>query len=113
LGLLLVRTPNPSDEQDQLMMLFMGISAIYSIGFTLKWGGTLGKLLLKMRVVQMHDGERIAWYQALVRWMSYVLSASIFGAGFLMAAFHPYKRTIHDLMASTRVIRLSSARQDK
>jgi uncharacterized RDD family membrane protein YckC len=48
------------------------------------------------------------WHQALARWASYLLSASLFGAGFLMAAFHPLKRTIHDLMAGTRVIRLAA-----
>jgi len=109
MGLLFLRVIHPtnaSDEQDQLMTLFLTISAIYSVGFSLKWGGTPGKLLLGMRVIPMRGGAKLTWHQALARWASYLLSVSVFGAGFLMAAFHPLKRTLHDLMAGTRVVRL-------
>lgn len=108
LAILLVHTHNPSDEQDQVFTIFLVVSGIYSVAFNLKWGATLGKLLFKLRVVRLSDGELMRWHQALARWASYVLSASVFGAGFLMAAFHPLKRTIHDLMAGTRVVKISS-----
>jgi uncharacterized RDD family membrane protein YckC len=107
LGIALIRTPNPSDVQDNMVLLFLVLGAIYSVGFSWKWGGTLGKLLFRMRVVRMRDGGPVNWFQASVRWASYLFSASIFGAGFLMAAFHPLKRTLHDLVASTRVVRIS------
>ncbi len=114
LGMVLIHTSNPSNEQDQLATIFLVVSAVYSVGLNLKLGGTPGKLLLKLRVVRMRDGGLMRWHQALARWASYLLSIAIFGAGFLMAAFHPLKRTIHDLMAGTRVVRLgrTSGRPD-
>jgi uncharacterized RDD family membrane protein YckC len=108
LGIVFIRTLNPAEQQDQMVTIFLVVSAIYSVGFNLKWGATPAKLLLRLRVVRMSDGTKMKWHQALARWASYLLSASLFGAGFLMAAFHPLKRTIHDLMAGTRVIRLAA-----
>lgn len=115
LALLLIHSRNPSDEQDQVVTIFLAVSAIYTVAFNMKWGATPGKLLFKLRVVRMRDGAFLRWHQALARWASYLISASIFGAGFLMAAFHPLKRTIHDLMAGTRVVHAPriSGRQDK
>jgi uncharacterized RDD family membrane protein YckC len=111
LAMLLIHAHNPPDpaaEQDEVVTIFLVISAAYSVGFNCWKGGTPGKLLFRMRVVRMQDGARLKWHQALARWASYLLSASLFGAGFLMAAFHPLKRTIHDLLAGSRVVRLSS-----
>jgi uncharacterized RDD family membrane protein YckC len=104
LALLLIHSRNPTDEQDQVVTIFLVVSALYTVAFNMKWGATPGKLLLRLRVVRMSDGSFVRWHQALARWASYLISASIFGAGFLMAAFHPLKRTIHDLMAGTRVV---------
>jgi uncharacterized RDD family membrane protein YckC len=109
-GTIWIRTSNPSDASDDWVMTFLLVSATYSIGFWTECGATPGKLLFRMRVVRMNGEQPIAWYQGVARWVSYLLSASVFGAGFLMAAFHPLKRTIHDLMSGTRVIRLSRRR---
>jgi uncharacterized RDD family membrane protein YckC len=110
LAMLLIHSHNPPDpvaEQDEVVTIFLVISAAYSVGFNCWNGGTPGKLLFRMRVVRMRGGAWMTWHQALARWAGYLLSASLFGAGFLMAAFHPLKRTIHDLLAGTRVIRVS------
>ncbi|MFL5812494.1 MAG: RDD family protein [Bdellovibrionia bacterium] len=108
LAMLLIHTHDPEAEQDAVVTIFLVVSAAYSVGFNCWKGGTPGKLLFGMRVVRMRDGARLTWHQALARWASYLLSASLFGAGFLMAAFHPLKRTIHDLLGGSRVIRLTS-----
>ena len=39
--------------------------------------------------------------QSVVRTVGYALSYAPLGAGFLMAAIHPEKRALHDLIAGT------------
>lgn len=105
LGLLVVRTPDTAEMQDEMVTLFLGVSAVYSIICWRRWGATVGKFLLGMRVVKMADAGQVTWLQAGARWSGYALSSFLFGAGFLMAAFHPRKRALHDLVSRTRVIR--------
>lgn len=67
------------------------------------WGATVGKFLLKMRVVRS-DGSKVGLGRALARYLSYILSALIFGIGFLMIAFRHDKRGLHDLICDTVVV---------
>lgn len=70
-----------------------------------KKGTTPGKQLFSLYVVSEKTGANPTRLQSLVRLLGYLLSTVIFGCGFLMAAFHPQKKTLHDLIAGTAVIR--------
>lgn len=65
---------------------------------------SLGKLLLGIRVVDL-NGRRLSFGRATVRFFSMFLSAFLFYAGFLMAAFTSHKQALHDFIAGTLVIR--------
>jgi uncharacterized RDD family membrane protein YckC len=65
---------------------------------------TPGKLALGMRVADV-DGSRLGWGRSIARTLLKLVSAGSGGAGFAVAAFTPMKQAIHDLMASTLVIR--------
>lgn len=66
-----------------------------------QWGFTLGKRLLRVRVVDARTGERISAPQSMGRSVASAFSWLTFGIGFLMAAFDSRKRTLHDRVAFT------------
>jgi uncharacterized RDD family membrane protein YckC len=83
-----------------------------------KYGGTLGKLALGLRVVKA-NGEQITYSKSLARDLASHLSVLAFVvtlpeplmfyllpclAGLVMAAFDPKKRALHDRLCGTRVI---------
>ena len=71
-------------------------------------GQTIGKVIVGVRVV-VGDGEPPPLGTALLRYLAYFASAGIFTLGFVMAGLRRDKRALHDLIAGTRVERLSGA----
>lgn len=72
----------------------------YTLG-TARYGTTLGKRCFKIYVVSYPRLQLVDWKTALVRFLCYGISYLPLGAGFLMVAFHPKKRGLHDLIAGT------------
>jgi uncharacterized RDD family membrane protein YckC len=66
--------------------------------------GTLGKRLFHLRVTDT-DGERISFARASGRYFAKILSTVILLIGFLMAGWTRRKQGLHDLLASTLVVR--------
>jgi uncharacterized RDD family membrane protein YckC len=71
-----------------------------------KYGATLGKMACRIKVVTS-DGGSISYARALGRHFAKWISWMTFGIGFIMAAFDDQKRTLHDRICDTRVIRRS------
>lgn len=67
-------------------------------------GATLGKMALGLRVVS-NDGQRLSFLNATGRYFAKILSAMILCIGFLMIAFTDRKRGLHDMIASTLVVK--------
>jgi uncharacterized RDD family membrane protein YckC len=65
---------------------------------------TLGKMALGIRVTG-YDGQRISFARATGRHFAKFISAIIFMIGYIMAAFTERKQALHDLLASTLVVR--------
>jgi uncharacterized RDD family membrane protein YckC len=72
----------------------------YSLG-TYWYGTTLGKRWFNIYVVSYPSLQPVGKWQSLVRFLGYGVSYLPFGMGFLMVAFHPQKRGLHDLIAGT------------
>ncbi len=84
-------------------------SVIYLVvffGLSLYWGNgqTLGKRLLGIRVVSLVHG-RIGLWHAVERALGYGASTLEGGFGFLQYFIHPNRRTVHDRIAETIVIK--------
>jgi uncharacterized RDD family membrane protein YckC len=77
---------------------------IYYTYFLSQKGATLGKMLLGVKVVTATGGP-ISVGRAIGRYFAQNLSFLIFGIGYIMAAFDDQKRTLHDHICNTRVIR--------
>jgi uncharacterized RDD family membrane protein YckC len=86
-----------------------GIGGLINIAyFTLMEGGprqaTLGKSLLGLKVSDA-DGNPIGYGRALLRNIAKIVSSLILGIGYLMAAFTARKQALHDMIASTLVLK--------
>jgi uncharacterized RDD family membrane protein YckC len=66
-----------------------------------RYGTTLGKKPFRIYVVSESTRQPISMKQSILRTVGYLVSYIPVGAGFLMAAFHPEKRALHDLIAGT------------
>ena len=67
-------------------------------------GATVGKMALGLRVVT-DKGERLSFMNATGRYFAKIISALILCIGFIMIAFTDRKRGLHDMIASTLVIK--------
>ncbi|MEN9545361.1 MAG: hypothetical protein RLZZ356_93 [Verrucomicrobiota bacterium] len=82
--------------------VYSGVSLAYSVGFQGRFGATLGKRLLGLRVVTL-DGSPLGYGGAFRRYCSEMLSLLTFGLGYLMV-LGPERRALHDLISGTQVI---------
>jgi uncharacterized RDD family membrane protein YckC len=74
-------------------------------------GRTLGKWMAGLRIERM-NGEPLSIVRALVRHLlGYALTALTLGLGFLLSAFDPKGRALHDLLAGTVVVRSRATRR--
>jgi uncharacterized RDD family membrane protein YckC len=81
------------------------IAATYETLMVVKWGGTLGKLALDLRVVRP-DGFPLTVGRALGRYFATIVSSVTLSIGYIIAAFDDEKRSLHDRICDTRVIKI-------
>ena len=74
------------------------ISFVYFGWFWVHGGQTLAMKTWRMRLVKETG---INWQTAAVYFIAAILSWGLFGFGYLLALFHPQKKTLHDLIAGT------------
>jgi uncharacterized RDD family membrane protein YckC len=55
--------------------------------------------------IAVEDGGRVSYLRALGRHFAKYLSAMILLIGYIMAAFDDQRRTLHDRICETRVVR--------
>ena len=84
-----------------LCLLFFSI--FYYIGFWTTDGQTMGKTIVGLKVIRT-DGTQLSVVRALLRYIGYIVSASLFSIGFLWAAFDPKRQGWHDKLAGTLVV---------
>lgn len=76
--------------------------------FMVSWvrvGQTIGMRAWKVKLVD-DAGARIGWRVAALRFVLALVSLAMIGCGFWYALFDPEKRTWHDRMCGTRMVRL-------
>ena len=84
------------------------IKLSYFWAFTAVGGQTIGKMAAHIRVVSADDAP-IDAALAVRRTLAGVVSAALFGLGFLPALLGSDRRALHDRVARTRVVALPSA----
>lgn len=101
----------PEPEGALLIGVFLFNLAVgfgYPIFFLGKWGQTLGKMALGIKVVTP-TGDPLGYGRAAGRVLSEIVTGFTFGIGYLMVLWDAEKRALHDRMAGTRVINVRKA----
>ena len=76
----------------------------YALLESSSWQGTVGKKVLGIRVTDM-NGNQISFGRATGRYFGLLLSGLICFIGFIMVAFTEKKQGLHDMLASTLVLK--------
>lgn len=103
LSLVLVFLELDSDLVILILVLLMVF--VFNVFCWVQFAGTPGKLIFKLKVVDMATGQKITLKQAIIRYIAYIPSAVILLCGFLWIAFDEKKQGWHDKLAQTMVIR--------
>lgn len=83
---------------------YMAIKIIYQAFFIMQYGATLGKIAMKIRVIEIKTLQTPNVVVALNRAFVRVVSEMLFYLGFLWGVLDPSRQTWHDKSAKTLVI---------
>ena len=110
---------NPSDTQvltalpailsgfALMILISVAINVFYEAYFLSTKGATPGKMALGLKVIRA-DGGPITAGLAVGRYFASILSGLTLCIGYIIAGFDAQKRSLHDHICGTRVIRVSS-----
>jgi uncharacterized RDD family membrane protein YckC len=87
-------------------ILISGILAMlyYVLMETSKYQATVGKIALGLKVTDL-NGEKLDVTKSLIRNLSKIISGLILYIGYIMAGFTDKKQALHDMIASTLVVK--------
>lgn len=97
--------PNGVDRNTITVLII--VNAIYTIGFNATLSSTPGKMALGMYVADL-KGARIRPDTAILRFIVFLVGHTFFFGtliSFILVLVHPSRRTIHDRIAGTTVLR--------
>lgn len=82
------------------------IKFIYQTFFTWYYGATLGKIIAKIRVIDHDSFKRISLTSSILRSAARILSEMFFYIGFLISFFNEGRRSFHDIMGRSLVVKV-------
>ena len=86
------------------LILIIVLKVLYHTFFVWQNGMTVGKYVMKIKVVELETNQKPTFLKALFRAVMRVGSEVLFYLGFLMAFFSPLKQTLHDKLSGCVVI---------
>ena len=101
-----------SDNQEALINLMQTtfvvplilLKIIYHTFFIWYYGQTIGKKIVKIRVIDANSWERVSFFSSFLRSLGRVVSEMFFYIGFLIGFFTEGRRTFHDFTGKTLVV---------
>jgi uncharacterized RDD family membrane protein YckC len=91
---------------EQNTLIFVLLRIIYQTFFVWQNGMTLGKIVVKIKVVDVSSGEKPSFQVAFLRASLRIISDSVLYLGYIFAYFNPLVQTVHDKLAKTVVVNL-------
>ena len=91
-----------------LQVIQLAFVFVYHVYMWMRFGGTVGCLLLGLRVVDEDTLKHLSVGQASKRGLSSILSVLPMGLGIIWASFNAKKKTFHDILAHTVVVTAKS-----
>ncbi|WP_278397225.1 RDD family protein [Acinetobacter venetianus] len=81
------------------------LTAIFYIFCWIKFAGTPGKRLLRLKVLDEQTGNHVTVGQGIIRYIGYIPATLVLFIGLIWVAFDPKKQGWHDKMAKTVVVK--------
>jgi uncharacterized RDD family membrane protein YckC len=89
-----------------LIILWLPISGLIEVTMTSKFGGSIGQLLIGIRVVDSNE-KFISFNRAFFRaYVGAIVSGLLFGLGYLWMFWDPERRGWHDKISGTIVVKV-------
>lgn len=83
---------------------YMAVKVVYQAFFVMQYGATLGKIVMKIRVVDIETMQKPNVVASLNRAVVRVIGETLFYLGFLWGVMDPARQTWHDMSAKTLVV---------
>lgn len=88
----------------QNVLVLFSIKLLYQTVLVWQNGMTLGKYLMKIKVIDLETGEIPNFQKSFLRASIRIPSELLFYLGFVMAFFNPLKQTLHDKLSNCVVV---------
>ena len=89
---------------NSFVLEYMMMKIIYQAFFVMQYGATIGKIAMKIRVIEIKTLDNPNVISSLNRAIFRIISEMLFYLGFLWGMMDPLRRTWHDLTAKTLVV---------
>lgn len=89
---------------NSLMFEYLLMKIVYQTFFVMQYGATLGKIAMKIRVIEIATLQNPSFICSFNRAIFRVISEMFFYLGFLWGMMDPARQTWHDKTAKTLVI---------
>ncbi len=89
---------------NSVILEYMAMKIIYQTFFVMQYGATLGKIAMKIQVIEIRTLSYPSLMASFNRSVFRIISEMIFYLGFLWGSFDPLRRTWHDRTAQTLVV---------
>lgn len=86
-----------------IVIVFL-MKLLYHTIFVWQNGMTLGKYMMKIKVIDLQTGDTPNFQKALLRGLVRLISEVLFYFGFIMAFFMPMNQTLHDKLSTCIVV---------
>ena len=89
---------------NQFLLEFIAMKIFYQAFFIMKYGATLGKIAMKIRIVEVNTLQTPNVIVALNRSIIRIISEMLFYLGYIWGMMDPNRQTWHDKSAGTLVV---------
>ena len=101
-----------SDDSDAMMNLMkvelvtplIILKVLYHTFFVWYYGATIGKIIVKIRVIDADEWGRVSIFSSFLRAVGRIFSEMFFYIGFLIGFFNKGRKTFHDITGKTLVV---------
>ena len=89
---------------NSVVLEYMALKIIYQAFFVMQYGASIGKIIMKIRVIEIQTLQKPNVLVALNRAIFRVVSEMFFYLGFIWGMINPSRQTWHDKTAKTLVV---------
>lgn len=87
-----------------LVMPLILLKIVYQTFFVWYYGASIGKIIAKIRVIDVNSWGRVSLFSAFLRSFGRIFSEMFFYIGFLIGFFNDGRKTFHDITGRTLVV---------